>query len=235
MLKVAFFCSASIAVLCAGNASLAAGMPVAFSAHSLSEVHRAISASPGRVTLYDQNNDDNGVAILSSNFTDGQFTDYSSSGADDFTIPAGHKWKIREVDASGEFLGSGSATSENVVFYKDKNGLPGDVVAECDALQGGENQGAFAIKIPKTCKAVLKGGKTYWVSVVVTVGEHCDGICQWNWETRDVQNGSPAAWENPNNGTGTGCTTWEVMTSCVGAGEGPDFMFALKGKDVTLQ
>lgn len=201
-MKAALLCCASILALDMSGA-FASDKPVAFSKHQLTDIHRAISASPGSVTLYDQNNDDNGVAVLSSNFTDGQFTNFSSYGADDFVIPTGHKWKIREVDVSGEFLGSGSATSESVVFYSDKNGLPGNIAAGCDSLEGADNQGSFAIKIPKSCKVVLRGGKTYWVSVVATVGEHCDGICQWNWETRDVQSGNPAAWENPNNGTGT--------------------------------
>jgi hypothetical protein len=54
----------------------------------------------------------------------------------------------------------------------------------------------------------------------------------WYWQTRNHQNGHQAAWENPSGGLHIGCEVWEPMETCVGDdGEGPDFMFALKGKD----
>ena len=69
------------------------------------------------------------------------------------------------------------------------------------------------------------------MSVVANVNFECCG--QWNWETRDKKNGHAAAWENPNDGFETGCTSWGIVADCVGEfGEGPDFMFALKGKDI---
>jgi len=195
------------------------------------------STAPRSSPLYDQDNDDSGYSIDSNNFT-GDFSQYNAAAADDFAVPAGHKWRIKEVDVTGVyFSGSGPATSENVLIYKNLRGLPGTLVAECSNIQGIDNKGSFAIKIPKSCKMVLQGGrlakgKTYWVSVVANIDFACCGA--WAWETRTGQNGNPAAWENPNDGFGTGCTTWNALMSCFGDfGEGPDFMFALKGEDLT--
>lgn len=198
--------------------------------HVRGKVHRVISAAPGSVTLYDQNGDDAGVAIVSEIFTH-SFDSYDSYGADDFTVPAGHKWKIREVEVTGAYgQQSEPAQSENVLFYKDRKGLPGKLVAECDNLSGSDNLGSFAIKLPKTCKVNLRGGYTYWISVVAIENNLC--CTNWGWETRNGQNGDPAAWENPN-GSYDECPNWGVMTSCIGDyGEGPDFMFALKGRDM---
>lgn len=124
--------------------------------------------------------------------------------------------------------------SENVTFYQDNNGLPGELVVECDDLKGADNQGSFAITVPKTCKILLRGGRTYWVAVVANMDFDPYGL--WGWETRARQRDNPAAWENPRDGFRTGCKTWGVMTSCIGegGGEGPDFMFALKGKDIVF-
>jgi hypothetical protein len=191
-----------------------------------------IAAAPGSVTLYDQNDEDNGMAVPSENYGHG-FDSFDSSGADDFTVPAGHAWKIRQVEVSGIY-GQGTtfpAESEDIYFYKDRSGLPGDPIAQCDNLGGVDNQGSFSITLSKSCKVNLKGGKRYWVSVVANENNACCTL--WFWETRDVRSGKSAAWENPHNGYGTGCTMWDVMISCIGDyGEGPDFMFSLKGTDV---
>lgn len=54
---------------------------------------------------------------------------------------------------------------------------------------------------------------------------------EWFWETRTVQSGPAAAWENPGNGWGPSCTTWAKMQTCIAdPNQGPDFMFALRGK-----
>lgn len=226
-----------IALLCSASAFIASGAafaerPIHPVVHARGDVHRVIAAAPGSTTLYDQNDEDNGMAIPSENFGHG-FDSFDSSGADDFSVPAGHTWKIRQVEVTGVY-GQGTsnpAQSENVLFYTDNKGLPGNLIAECDNLEGADNQGSFAIKLPKSCKVRLKGGKRFWISVVANENNACCTL--WFWETRDVLSNNPAAWENPNDGYSTGCTSWGVMTSCIGKyGEGPDFMFSLKGIDV---
>lgn len=230
MTKIALLCSMSIFALCAGEVCAGAANPtVAFRG---GKVGQRTWASSGYAKLYSQNNYDAGMAIDSQNFS-ADFTEFTSAGADEFVIPSGHKWKIKEVDVTGVYYnGPGPASSESVLFYKDSNGLPGDLAEQCDDVVGTDNQGSFAIKIPKTCKLNLKGGSTYWLSVVANMD--LDPYGQWGWETRTQQNGDPAAWENPNDGWSSGCTTWQVMSSCFDYGQGPDFMFTLRGKDVIL-
>jgi hypothetical protein len=230
MTKIVLLCSASALAFGVSGGALA-GRPEPPVTHAHGEVHRIIAAVPGSVTLYDQNSDDSGVAVPSENFTH-DFESYDSSGADDFTVPAGHTWKIREVEVTGVYgQPSNPADSENVFIYKDRRGLPENLVAECDSIKGIDNQGSFAIKLPKSCKVNLKGGKRYWISVVANENNAC--CTSWFWETRNGQNAKPAVWKNPGGGYGTGCEPWEPLTSCFGnSGEGPDFMFALKGKDI---
>lgn len=178
------------------------------------QAHRFISGPPpGSQTLYDQNKDPSGVAVLSEGF-DG------SQGADDFSVPKGHTWIIREVDVTGVYFnGSGPADSENVFFYTDNGGLPGDLVTECDNQNGtGNGTGSFAIVLSKTCKAKLRGGKTYWVSVQANI-DFIGGAGEWGWEQSLDTNGNPAVWQDP----GSDCPTWCHLES--------DLMFALKGKD----
>ena len=221
--------SISVLMICAsGSAAAHRKLPMT---HARGAVDRVIAAAPGLVTLYDQSSDDSGVGVLSENFYG--YDSYDAYGADDFAVPAGHKWKIRQVEVAGVYeQDTNPAQSENVLFYKAAKGLPGSLVAECDELPGIDNDGSFAIKIPKSCSVTLKGGFRYWVSVVVNENHVC--CTDWKWETRSGQLGKAAAWENPGGVWGR-CVEWGVMTECIGDhGEGPDFMFALKGKDIKL-
>ncbi|MFL6691008.1 MAG: hypothetical protein ACJ8IR_12620 [Alphaproteobacteria bacterium] len=166
---------------------------------------------PGSKTLYDQNKDDAGQAVLSQSL-DG------SQAADDFDVPKGHLWTIKEVDVTGiYFNGSGPADSENVFFYKDNGGFPGDLLVACPNQSGtGSGFGSFAIVLSKTCKAKLKGGKTYWVSVQANI-DFNGGAGEWGWELTLDTHGNRAVW------FGDGCPTGCQLDS--------DLMFALKGRD----
>jgi hypothetical protein len=55
---------------------------------------------------------------------------------------------------------------------------------------------------------------------------------EWGWMTRDAQHRKPSMWQNPGGGFGVGCTSYRATTKRILAGEGPDFMFALKGNKV---
>src|SRR6476659_10127457 len=138
------------AVLIVGTA-MAAPHPVLLTNQ---QAHIFITAAPpGSKTLYDQNKDDGERAILSQNVDDSQ-------AADDFVVPNGHTWMIKEVDVTGVYFdGSGPADSENVFFYRNKGGLPGNLVVACPNQNGAENGfGSFAIVLSETCKVKLRGG-----------------------------------------------------------------------------
>src|ERR1700754_1777638 len=67
--------------------------------------------------LFDQTGDESGIATVSQNFGD----EFSSAAADDFPVPAGKTWTIKEVDALGVYFnGSGPTDSVDVTFYADR-------------------------------------------------------------------------------------------------------------------
>jgi hypothetical protein len=191
--------------------------------------HRGtVHAAPGHVgaVLYDQNDNDTGVGVNSQNF-ETQYDIYDNAGADDFKVPGGHVWKVKKVNVTGVYYnGSGPCRDETVTYYKDSSGTPGVVKATVTAV-GADSGGSLSILAPTKLKGG-SGGKTYWVSVVCNMDFGVGG--QWGWETRSVQNGNPGKWQNPGNGFGTGCTTWQDVQTCVGYG--PDWMFALVGKQI---
>jgi hypothetical protein len=219
MNKAMLLTAASIVAL--SFASPAAARPFApFSGKA--RPFRAVAASK---TLYGQNSKDTGNHVNSQNFTGGTST-YTDAAADDFVVPRGQTWRITEVDVTGVYFNAyGPAASENVTFYRDKRGKPGDPVARGNfANLNGTGGPDFILTLPgKGLK--LRAGK-YWVSVVANL-EFYEGGGEWGWEANSVQHGKLAMWENPFNGFGTGCTTWGPVESCLDSG--PDLMFDLRG------
>jgi hypothetical protein len=129
------------------------------------------------------------------------------------------------VDVTGCCAYTTSIT-ENVYFYKDKNGVPGKLVrhGSFSNLSGTGNP-SFAISLGTGVR--LKAGH-YWVSVVA----NCDYEtgCGWGWGETSTINNDAALWQNPGNGHGTGCTTWTTLETCLGGAYAGDFMFELQGK-----
>lgn len=144
--------------------------------------------------------------VLSRRTFSSSFATYSSAAADDFVIPAGHKWKITDVDVTGEYYnGSGPASSEIVSFYTDRKGYP-DKAKAAFTLNCTDNRGSFACKLPGNGQSLSGGtvGRRYWVSVVA----NCDFIAcgEWGWVQNTKIRHYEGVWENPQNGYRTGCT-----------------------------
>lgn len=184
--------------------------------------------------LYSQNSNF-GSAIQSMNFTDGSYSSlYDTAAADDFVIPAGRSWTITKVDAPGLFYnGSGPATSVVVTFYADAKGKPGNVKAsytlDCTDTTG---TGTFACDIPGPHGNGLRlrgatAGKRYWLSVTPNMA-FIDGSGQWAWVQNTNTHRDPGQWENPGNGFGTGCKTWNNTSTCIPSAV-DDFAFDLRG------
>jgi hypothetical protein len=184
--------------------------------------------------LWNQNSPDSD-SIISQNYTSGGFTDDNAAGADDFVVPKGHVWTIEEVDVSG-VDSYYPISSMNITFYANhegKNGgidTPGKAVKQgayadvgCTESEGGNyactlpGGGGKGTKYPK-----FKPGR-YWVSVVAN-GNYIFG---WSWSENGTISGDAAEWENPGGGLGTGCATWNTLSSCGGAAS--DFAFDLQG------
>lgn len=212
---------ASVLALCAGGAAAAVLPAVSFSGK--------INPSPilrGAKVLYNQNSNDAGDGINSQNFTGGTSSSYTDQSADDFVIPQGQTWRVTEVDVTGAYFnGSGPATSENVIFYKSKYGMPGvpitnGMFTNLDGTGGPD----FAIVLPGRGLKLRAGH--YWVSVIANMAFDSRG--EWGWEVNSVQRGKQAMWQNPGGGFHV-CQTWGTIESCVSS-PGPDLMFDLRGR-----
>jgi len=227
MKKTLLLAAAAALALSASGIASAAGPALGHAGKAV-----PFSLNSGQAVLYDQNDNDSGIGITSQNF-ETSLDAYDNQGADDFKVPAGFTWKVKEVTVTGVYYnGAGPAPSVHVTFYKNLGGLPNSakVVADYPAIVPADNGfGSFVIALPTGAK--LKPGK-YWVSVQANMDFAIGG--QWGWETRTVQSGLPAAWQNPGDGFATGCTTWGYENVCIAAGQGPDKMFALKGKAIPI-
>lgn len=222
MNRTALLTAASVIALCAGNSW--AGMP----AGSFGTVTQFPITDRAKI-LYNQNSNNESSYILSSEFTCGSYTfAYSAYGADDFVIPKGRTWTVKQVDVTGQFFnGSGPATNLNVTFYKDGHGKPGNPVKNGTftglATTGQPN---FTTTLPG--KGLRLRAGRYWLSVFPDM-DFVASVGEWGWELNSVQHGKAAMWENPGDGFGTGCTTWDTLQNCL-ARTG-DLMFDLKGTE----
>ena len=211
----------------------AAVLALAFGGASAATIQKSVSGKMAKpsvggmagMVLYDQSGNDSGNAIVSQNF-ESAFDAYDNMAADDFTVPAGMKWKVSQVNVTGQYFnGSGLAVSQHVTIYKDKGGKVSSVVADFPGLMGKDNgTGSYQIKLPST--VALKAG-TYWISVQIDMDFLAGG--EWGWEGQTVVAGTAPKWQNPGNGFGTGCTKWGDESSCLGTSPG-DKMFTLIGK-----
>lgn len=221
--RIALLATAVNLALIAGGASAAPEVEV-----STAKINPVFHKAKGATTLYYQNSGNNGYGFVSQNFTSGDPT-YNSSGADDFVIPKGQIWTVTRVDVTGAYVdNSGTpATSENVIFYKDSNTMPGKAVkgGTFNDLSCADQSGSFMCSLGKGIK--LKAGH-YWVAVVANC-EYFDGCGYWVWaENGNIYN-DPAMWENPGGGFNI-CDTWDVLYACNNGHNSADFMFDLQGK-----
>jgi len=229
-MKVALLAATAVIALTAGGA-MAGSVPMAVTKVApVAPIH-----TPGATTLYNQNSNFS-ASLVSDNFTSGSFgTIYNSSGADDFVVPSGSKWKITEVDVTGVYfnctsgVNCGPATSEVITFYKNSGGMPGAVIGTAQTVSCSDSSGSFACKLTTPVK--LKGGtkgKTYWVGVVAN--QDFGTAREWGWTVNTTIHGNEAQWQNPGGGFGVGCTTWGPIGTCLGFTG--DFAFDLKGKSL---
>jgi len=230
-MKSMLLLSTAVAALTAGMA-MATPHPAPVAPRSAGHAFRA----PASHLLYSQNSNF-GSGILSWNETSGSFgTRYDCAAADDFVVPAGRTWTIKEVDVTGVYFnGSGPASSEVVSFYTDRhNGHPENVKASY-TFNCTDTDGSFACAIPGPHGRGLKlsGGTTgkrrYWLSVVTNMAFTEEG--EWGWVQNSQTHHKPGQWRNPGNGFNTGCTTWNDTSICL-AGEGEfydDYAFDLRG------
>jgi hypothetical protein len=230
----------TVATLALGGSAYAAN-PMSTAGARGTAQHVVHAPPPGLTTLYDQNIGDASYGWFSQTLS--SYPQYDEYLADDFVVPAGHIWKVKEVDTSGFYYTEpGPASSVNVLFWKDKKGLPNKnaKVVECDNLSAsGLDTGSFHIKLPKSCKVSLKGGTKgarYWVSVQANMaGLFTSGY--WAWlQNVNVANkpGAGYYYGGGNSVADPQCLQqFETIQDCWNAGGPVDLAFALLGKDKT--
>lgn len=178
----------------------------------------ASSALAGTSTILWDQNSTSGGAVFSENGGEAG----STAAADDFVVPSGQSWLVKELDVSGVYFnGSGPASSEIVTFYANKNGKPGRVKQGPFTLKCTDNFGSFECTLPQHVK--LRSG-TWWVSLVANIDFSQGG--EWGWYTNPTVQGNEAVWEEPGGAT---CPTWEPLHVCFG-GAPADMAFKLLGR-----
>jgi hypothetical protein len=176
-------------------------------------------ASPDSLGCFIQVEGDSGDGVNSQNY-EASLDIYDSMAAAD--VRRRKTCRVRLMDVYGQYFpGSGPARSETVTFYSDAGGRPG-AVYNTQTVVGVEAPNFFQIPLSQVN---LLGHVTYWVSVQVNMDFETGG--EWGWETTTLQKGAPAQWQNPLDGFGTGCTTWQSVQTCLGSALGPELMFAL--------
>ena len=184
----------------------------------------AMPAAGNAAVLYDQTDSPSGTGIFSQN--DGV---QNVQAADDFTIPAGPSWSIQSVDALGIFdQGGGPITSANVFIYANAGNLPGVQLYGATNVAPLNGTAGPTFTLP-TAGAPPLGPGTFWVSVQVNIPGGGSNI--WDWTTRTVQSGSPAAFRanTPFAFCPAAQNTYVPRVSCPGLGPAPDQLFRVNG------
>src|SRR5215475_10445930 len=153
---------------------------------------------------------------------------FDDQAADDFAVnvPEHNVFYITQVRVMGEYSkGGGPASSFNVYLYRDAPGhLPGELILTLLNQPYTGTPPDFTIDFPTPLGLFDPG--TYWISVQAVQNFNPNG--QWFWHNRTIQSNSGAAWQNPGDGYGTGCVTWNRKNACMPDQVSPDQVFSLR-------
>lgn len=219
--------AAALALCIAGAAEAATGMSAAGARGTAHPVHHA--PPNGFATLYDQNIADGGYGFFSQTLS--SYPQYDEYLADDFTVPAGHTWKVKDVDVTGFYYnGPGPKTRGTLPNAKKK-------LVECDDITpaSGLDTGVYEIRLPTNCKVNLRGGTSgavYWVTVQANMrGFNTSGYWAWTVNNEIAGNQAAGYWYGGSVQTGNpACnTSFQTIDECFG--RTVDLAFALLGKD----
>lgn len=166
------------------------------------------------------------MQVNSQNFAP-PYEAYDDFGADDFVVPAGQVWDVDRVEVRGNQFGTQAATA-NVFLFGDGGTIPGAQTFTQSDIPLGSGQTYPDLDLP-IAPPILAAGH-YWVSVQANLD--FTGGNDWWWEDYAPQFGQPAAFKQPGDGFGDGCTTFATRYSggCYSLSEAtPDQAFRLSG------
>lgn len=187
------------------------------------------------VVLYSQYDNPDTIAINAQNF-EAVYDAYDDFAADDFVVPAGTRWSITGIGVEGTYYnGLGPAASFDVNIHQSIGGLPKDPpkLTRSSLAYTFVPPSTFHIKVsPPINIPASVNPRHVWISVQANLDFAGGAGDQWGWIVRTVQSYDPAAWKNPGDGFGTGCTEWDDLGSCTGPNDS-DFVYLLVGKTNT--
>jgi hypothetical protein len=196
----------------------------------------ALPSAASAAILWDQNNGGDGTGFFSQTDSNPADADLSRA-ADDFFVPVGTTFDIKDITVTGHYEAGGPATSVNIDIYLDGGTVP-DVAAihSQDNVVPVQGLATGDFVIPVSLAAPLTTGN-YWVSVQANGLDYNSGI--WDWDNRPLQGATdPSAAQTNINVPMAICggmspTMWVMKSSagCAGAGAPQDLMFSLA--DVT--
>jgi hypothetical protein len=172
------------------------------------------AAAPAAV-LYDQTSGAAGSPVQSAHHAVTQDPD-DSDAADDFTVPPGVLWKITSVDVVGQ---EPAPEHASVLLFADGGTRPGVLLFR---------QSGIPFPPASTGNLVVTGTPPlprghYWLSAYTSYSAGA-----FDWRAQDPVAGMSAVWENPGNGSLTGCTTFMPFAQC-GHSNGNDLQFRING------
>ena len=115
------------------------------------------------------------------------------------------------TNTSGGFPGCADV---QITIYTDGGGIPSATMVAQETAPVDPHVGNFAVYNFTDCP-LLMSGTTYWVEIVA-IGDF--GLCGQEFlELSTTEAGStPAVFQNPGDGFGSGCTAWADMVGCLG-------------------
>lgn len=145
---------------------------------------------------------------------------FDSKSADDFEISA--EGTICQIAVTGSVTGAGFDADPNsaiiIEIWEDDAGLPGTMIYTETLPAAGLDPGLTGdFAVFPTGGPVLVPGTKYYLSVIVRLEFALGG--QWFWDSSSDGSGNVWAFENAGDGFGTGCTTWNLGTTCLGVAE----------------
>ena len=186
---------------------------------------------PG-VILYDQTGlPPSGNGAPAQNF-EAAFDAYDSEGADDFVVAA-PGWTIEQITVVGTQSIGGAPASVNVDFYADAGGTPAAAPTCSYPAIAGVGSTTITVTLPAVCD--LTPG-AYWMAFSVNQDFGTSGQFFWSGVALGSHANTQGVWQNPNNGFGTGCTTWTTQSTCgVGGGVQDDWLFSISGVPLPVE
>jgi hypothetical protein len=151
--------------------------------------------------------------------------------ADDFTVPAGQTWTLQRAFVDGRqppppgpnttdtvnvalFASAGTLAAASPIYSMQLSGVPGTVYPD------------FTLDLPGV---QVLGPGTYWFGAQAVMDFDSNVANVWFWGSVATQRGNKAAYRNPGDGFGSGCTAFAVMNTCVDNVTNPDLSFRLEG------